>query len=206
MIPLFKVFMSDTVDKPLLETLHSGFIGEGPKVLEFEEILKKHLQTENVLATNSGTSALHLAYHIIAHPKQSGKIEDLQISFPKPKVLTSMLQGCTSLESVDLSVFDTSLVTDMYNLLCGCRELIAIDLSNFIFINENMTQDMLTGLEKLKYINLDNILYRKYRIRTKKEFIDDMVKQKGLDQIKSFYYENIKCISLYNFYTDFCCE
>lgn len=95
MIPLFKVFMPDSVDKPLLETLHSGFIGEGPKVLEFEEILKKHLQTENVLTTNSGTSALHLAYHIIAHPKQSGKIEDLQISFPKPKVLTSPIT-CTA--------------------------------------------------------------------------------------------------------------
>ena len=64
MIPLFKVFMADSVDKPLSETLHSGFIGEGPKVLEFEETLKKHLQTENVLTTNSGTSALHLAYHI----------------------------------------------------------------------------------------------------------------------------------------------
>lgn len=63
-IPLFKVFMSEDVDKPLLEILHSGFIGEGPKVLEFEESLKKHLQTENVLTTNSGTSALHLAYHL----------------------------------------------------------------------------------------------------------------------------------------------
>lgn len=65
LIPLFKVFMSETVDKPLLETLHSGFIGEGPKVLEFEETLKKYLKTENVLTTNSGTSALHLAYHMI---------------------------------------------------------------------------------------------------------------------------------------------
>ena len=63
-IPLFKVFMSENVDKPLLDTLHSGFIGEGPKVLEFEDTLKKHLQTENVLTTNSGTSALHLAYHL----------------------------------------------------------------------------------------------------------------------------------------------
>lgn len=57
--------MPDSVDKPLLETLHSGFIGEGSKVLEFEETLKKYLQTENVLTTNSGTSALHLAYHMI---------------------------------------------------------------------------------------------------------------------------------------------
>lgn len=67
-IPLFKVFMSEDVDKPLLETLHSGFIGEGPKVLEFEETLKKYLQTENVLTTNSGTSALHLAYHLSLNP------------------------------------------------------------------------------------------------------------------------------------------
>ena len=65
MIPLFKVFMSETVDKPLLETLHSGFIGEGPKVLEFEETLKKYLQTDNILTTNSGTSALHLIYHML---------------------------------------------------------------------------------------------------------------------------------------------
>lgn len=65
MIPLFKVFMSNSVDKPLLETLHSGFIGEGQKVLEFEETLKKHLQTENVLTVNSGTSALHLIYHML---------------------------------------------------------------------------------------------------------------------------------------------
>lgn len=69
LIPLFKVFMSEDVDKPLLETLHSGFIGEGPKVLEFEETLKKHLQTENVLTTNAGTSALHLAYHIALNPE-----------------------------------------------------------------------------------------------------------------------------------------
>ena len=68
-IPLFKVFMSEDVDKPLLETLHSGFIGEGSKVLEFEDTLKKHLQTENVLTTNSGTSALHLAYHIALNPE-----------------------------------------------------------------------------------------------------------------------------------------
>lgn len=65
MIPLFKVFMAESVDKPLLETLHSGFIGEGPKVLEFEETLKKYLKTENVLTANSGTSALHLIYHMV---------------------------------------------------------------------------------------------------------------------------------------------
>ena len=76
---------------------------------------------------------------------------------PRPKVITSMLQGCTSLESVDLSDFDTSLVQDMSSLLNSCKELIAIDLTNFIFPKENIAQDMLTGIEKLKYISLDNI-------------------------------------------------
>lgn len=88
-IPLFKVFMSKDVDKPLLETLHSGFIGEGPRVLEFEETLKKHLQTENVLTTNSGTSALHLTYHIIRHPGSP------HVLFPKMKVLSSPIT-CTA--------------------------------------------------------------------------------------------------------------
>lgn len=64
MIPLFKVFMSKDVDAPLLETLHSGFIGEGKRVLEFEDTLKQFLHTNNVLTLNSGTSALHLAYHL----------------------------------------------------------------------------------------------------------------------------------------------
>ena len=72
--------------------------------------------------------------------------------------------------------------------------------------NEELSYELLEKQNKCRYINLDNKLYRKYRIRTKKEFINNMVKEKGLDMIKSFYYENIKCISLYNFYTDFSCE
>ena len=38
MIPLFKVYVSKDIDKPLLETIHSGWIGEGPRVKEFEKV------------------------------------------------------------------------------------------------------------------------------------------------------------------------
>jgi dTDP-4-amino-4,6-dideoxygalactose transaminase len=38
MIPLFKVSMSDSVLEPLNKVLMSGFIGEGPKVIEFEKL------------------------------------------------------------------------------------------------------------------------------------------------------------------------
>ncbi len=43
MIPLFKVYVSKDIDKPLLETIHSGWIGEGPRVKEFEKSLKEIL-------------------------------------------------------------------------------------------------------------------------------------------------------------------
>lgn len=75
-IPLFKVFMADSVDQPLLETLHSGFIGEGERVLEFEAALKERLQTNNVLTTNSGTSALHLAYHLALNQESPKDYQD----------------------------------------------------------------------------------------------------------------------------------
>lgn len=63
-IPLFKVFMSSTVDKDLLKVLHSGYIGEGEKVLQFENELIDYYGNNNLLTLNNGTAALHLAYHM----------------------------------------------------------------------------------------------------------------------------------------------
>lgn len=63
-IPLFKVYMSDDVDVPLLNVLHSGYIGEGEKVLSFEKRLKEYFDNPNLLLLNNGTAGLHLAYHM----------------------------------------------------------------------------------------------------------------------------------------------
>jgi dTDP-4-amino-4,6-dideoxygalactose transaminase len=57
---LFKVHMPKSVDKPLLEVLHSGFIGQGKKVDEFEEKLGKYFGNNKVLTLNSGASSLYL--------------------------------------------------------------------------------------------------------------------------------------------------
>jgi perosamine synthetase len=65
MIPLFKVRMPVAVDGPLLETLHSGFIGQGPKVKEFEAALAGRLDNPRVLTLNNGTSGIHLALRLI---------------------------------------------------------------------------------------------------------------------------------------------
>src|SRR5512139_496256 len=61
MIPLFKVFMPETVMEPLSKTLLSGFIGQGQKVEEFEAGLKSWFDHQHLATVNSGTSALHLA-------------------------------------------------------------------------------------------------------------------------------------------------
>ena len=60
MIPLFKPFISSDVDAAIVKTLHSGFIGEGAKVKEFEEALIPWVGRLG-LAVNSCTSAITLA-------------------------------------------------------------------------------------------------------------------------------------------------
>lgn len=61
MIDLFKVHMPDSVDELLLKVLHSGYIGQGIQVDKFEDALVPWMGTDNVLALNNGTSAIHLA-------------------------------------------------------------------------------------------------------------------------------------------------
>jgi dTDP-4-amino-4,6-dideoxygalactose transaminase len=63
-IPLFKVFMAESVDAAVTRVLHSGYIGEGDEVIAFERELAARLAASRVITVNSATSALHLAYHI----------------------------------------------------------------------------------------------------------------------------------------------
>jgi dTDP-4-amino-4,6-dideoxygalactose transaminase len=63
-ISLFKVHMPQSVAKPLLETLFSGFIGQGAKVEEFEESLRNYIGNPYPLTLNSGTAGLHLALRL----------------------------------------------------------------------------------------------------------------------------------------------
>jgi len=63
-IPLFKVFMADSVKAAVTRVLYSGYIGEGEEVKAFERELAARLGTPRVMTVNSGTSALHLACHM----------------------------------------------------------------------------------------------------------------------------------------------
>jgi dTDP-4-amino-4,6-dideoxygalactose transaminase len=65
MIPLFKVFMDHKAAlSALQEVLPSGYIGQGPKVEEFEDNLKEYFGTPYVLTVNSATSGLTLAFRM----------------------------------------------------------------------------------------------------------------------------------------------
>ena len=51
--------------KEVFDTLKSGWIGQGPKVEEFEEEFRKYIGTKNAVAVNSCTAGLFLALEVI---------------------------------------------------------------------------------------------------------------------------------------------
>lgn len=62
--------MSPNAAGEVSKVLNSGYIGQGPKVEQFEKDLKTYLNTDKLLTLNSGTSGLHLAIHLLKRPKQ----------------------------------------------------------------------------------------------------------------------------------------
>ena len=67
-IQLFKVHMAPTAAEEVAKVLNSGYIGQGPKVNEFEDQLKDYFDHDFVQTVNSGTSALHMALHLLKKP------------------------------------------------------------------------------------------------------------------------------------------
>jgi len=67
-IPLFKVFMSENAAPEVAKVLNSGYIGQGPKVEEFEKDLRNFFNVDYLLTVNSATSAEHLALHMLKNP------------------------------------------------------------------------------------------------------------------------------------------
>ena len=69
-IPLFKVFMSENAGPEVTKILNSGYIGQGPKVEEFESNLQKYFNRDYIVTLNSGTSGLHLALELLKKPNK----------------------------------------------------------------------------------------------------------------------------------------
>jgi len=63
MIPLFYPYVSKSAINAVIKTLKTHWLGQGPRVEEFEK--KLSFLGKYVLTLNSGTSALELAYHLL---------------------------------------------------------------------------------------------------------------------------------------------
>ena len=65
-----------------------------------------------------------------------------------------MFLGCSSLESIDLSSFNTNNVTNMSCMFCKCSSLKSIDLSSFNTNNVTNMSFMFFGCSSLKKENV----------------------------------------------------
>lgn len=64
-IQLFKVYMSKSASTAAEKVINSGYIGQGPVVEKFEKELKSYMNNDYLVTLNAGTSALHLALHLL---------------------------------------------------------------------------------------------------------------------------------------------
>ena len=72
MLSLFKVFMSEDVLEPINKVLMSGQLTQGPKVEEFESVLKKYIENPYILTLNSATAGLTLATRLLKNKDEEG--------------------------------------------------------------------------------------------------------------------------------------
>lgn len=71
----------------VLDCLRSGWIGTGPKVMKFQEIVRKYMQAKYAVALNSCTAALHLAMLVSELEKGS-------------EVITTTMTFCSTVNSI----------------------------------------------------------------------------------------------------------
>jgi dTDP-4-amino-4,6-dideoxygalactose transaminase len=87
-LPLFKVFIAPDAGPRAAEVLASGAVTQGPLVDAFERKLAAFLDNPHVLSLNSGTSALHIALHMLKTPDAASRWPGLK---PGDEVLTTAL-------------------------------------------------------------------------------------------------------------------
>lgn len=122
MIPLFKVFIAPEVDEPLLKVLHSGYIGEGPKVVEYEKMVCEKIGNPLGLYVNSGTSALHLAYQLAVNGEENEPNHESVILAPSTTcsaTITPILANQVKVRWVDVDPLTGNIdITDLERKIC----------------------------------------------------------------------------------------
>ena len=107
-----------------------------------------------------------------------------------------MFYGCNKLQSIDLSKFDTSLVTDMNHMFSHCIALTFLNLSNFYFLYDIDMSYMFYNCNSLQYINFTS--EKKIYINNMKHMFEQCLQLLSLDLI-SFETSNVSHME-YAFY------
>ena len=88
---------------------------------------------------------------------KSNEKGNIQVKFIFNKLLTStfyMFNECSSLQSIDLSSFNTTNVKDMNHMLSYCSSLQSINLSSFNTTNVKNMNEMFMSCSSLKKENV----------------------------------------------------
>ena len=91
--------------------------------------------------------------------KSNEKGNTIQVKFVFNKLLTStsfMFYGCSSLQSINLSSFNTTNVNNISYMFCGCSSLQSINLSSFNTTKVKNMSWMFFGCSSLQSINLSS--------------------------------------------------
>ncbi len=64
-LPYGRQFIDETDISSVIDVLKSDYITQGPRINEFEEALAEYCDSRYAVCFNSGTSALHAAYHAL---------------------------------------------------------------------------------------------------------------------------------------------
>ena len=90
-----------------------------------------------------------------------------------------MFKGCTSLKGVDISSFNTSLISHLTWMFSNCYELTSIDLSNFDTRNVLSFQEMFQNNYKLNYVDISSFNTSKSYVSQNADYFFKGVTGKG---------------------------
>lgn len=123
-IPLFKVFMAQDVGDFVLPVLHSGYIGDGERVKQFESEFGNRISNDKVVMVNSGTSAITMALRLVGI-----EFGDKVISTPVTCLATNMaiLSLGASIVWADILEDGTIDPEDVRKKLDGVKAVICVD-------------------------------------------------------------------------------
>ena len=110
----------------------------------------------------------------------------------KIKDCSKMFSGCENLINIDLTSFDTSIVTDMSEMFRACSNLTNLDLSSFNTLNVTDMNKMFNGCKNLTNINLSS--FKTSKVTDMSKMFNDCENLTNLD-LSSFDTSNVTNMS-----------